>query len=111
MKKLALILSILLLCASLFAAQTLSDLFPDFSEEKIGKLRNGETFEAYTCYGNKIADIAPAGSLGRAKAIIGDRLYKGFSVAALSFIPYPENFRTMSDSLVIISLPVCATCT
>ena len=97
MKKIILLLSAMMLCAALFAAPTLSSLFPNFSEEKIEKLKNGTTFEAYTCYGDKIADIAPMGSLGRTKALTGDRLYKGFSVAALSFIPYPDSFKTMSD--------------
>jgi hypothetical protein len=97
MKKIILTLSAMLFCAALFAAPTLSSLFPSFSEEKIEELKNGTTFEAYTCNGDKIADIAPVGSLGRSKALTGDRLYKGFSVAALSFIPYPDSFKAMSE--------------
>ena len=97
MKKIFLTLSAMMLCAVLFAAPSLSSLFPNFSAEKIDSLMKGNTVEAYTCYGDKIADIAPLGSLGRSKALTGDRLYKGFSVAALSFIPYPDRFRTMSE--------------
>ena len=40
-----------------FAAPSLSSLFPNFSAEKIDSLMKGNTVEAYTCYGDKIADI------------------------------------------------------
>lgn len=97
MKRSILLLAVLSLGAALFAAPSLSSLFSSFSESQIQQLKDGATFEAYTNEGQKIADIAPIGSLGREKALIGDRLYKGFSVAALSFIPYPEKFQSMTE--------------
>ena len=97
MKRLMLLLALLSVGAAMFAAPSLTSLFPSFSESDIQRLKSGETFESYTCYGQKIADIAPLGSLGKSKALIGDRLYKGFSVAALSFIPYPESFTKMTE--------------
>ncbi|MBQ5364874.1 MAG: hypothetical protein IIU49_02270 [Spirochaetales bacterium] len=69
MKKIVLTISAMMLCAVLFAAPSLSSLFPNFSAEKIDSLMKGNTVEAYTCYGDKIADIAPLGSLGRSKAL------------------------------------------
>ena len=97
MKRTILLLAILSLGATLFAAPSLSSLFPSFSESQIQQLKDGATFEAYTNEGQRIADIAPLGSFGRNKALIGDRLYKGFSVAALSFIPYPEKYQNMTE--------------
>ena len=97
MKRIFVLMAAFSVCAALFAAPTLSSLFPSFSEDSLNQLRSGSTFEAYTCYDQKIADIAPLGSLGRDKALIGDRLYKGFSVAAVSFIPYPDSFKNMSE--------------
>jgi len=82
---------------ALIASPTLSSLFPSFSESKLDQLREGTTFEAYTCYGQKTADLAPLGSLGKDIALKGDILYNGFSIAALSFIPYPEKYAEMSE--------------
>ena len=97
MKRLIPLLAVLSLVTTVFAAPTLSSLFPSFPESDIQRLKSGETFEAYTSEGDKIADIAPLGSLGKNKALIGDRIYKGFSVAALSFIPYPEKYLNMTE--------------
>lgn len=98
MKRLSLLLFLLLIFSTmLFAAPTLSSLFPSFTETQLDNLRNGKVFEAYTNKKQKIADISPLGSLGKNTALIGDRLYKGFSVAALSFIPFPENYMNMTE--------------
>lgn len=97
MKKILTLSVLLVVCASVFAAPSLSELFPKLSEENLAELRSGKTLEAYTNKGDRIADISPLGSLGRSTALTGDRLYKGFCVAALSFIPYPEKYLSMTD--------------
>ena len=97
MKKILTLSVLLVVCASVFAAPSLSELFPKLSEENLAELRSGKTLEAYTNKGDRSADISPLGSLGRSTALTGDRLYKGFCVAALSFIPYPEKYLSMAD--------------
>lgn len=95
---------LLFLCFSLFALPSLSSVFPSFSESEIEELKNGRVFEAYTCYGQKTADISPLGSLGKNISLIGDNLNKGFSVAALSFIPFPESYKNMTEQERNVSL-------
>ena len=87
----------LIVLASVFAAPSLFELFPKFSAEALAELKSGKTLEAYTNKGDRIADISPLGSQGRNRALTGDRLYKGFSVASLSFIPYPEKYLSMTE--------------
>ena len=97
MKRILTILSTLLLCSSLFALPTLNRLFPTLSPEKFDRLVSGETFEALTSDGQRISDIAPAGSQGLEIARAADRMTSGFSIAGVSFIPYPDKFKAMSD--------------
>ena len=97
MRRLTTTIILLIVCAALFAAPSLSSLFPSFSEEKLEQLRQGYVFEADTSDGDKITNITPRGSQGMAIAVKADRIYDGFSVGAVSFIPYPESFKNLSE--------------
>lgn len=98
MRRLTTTIILMIVCAALFAAPTLSSLFPSFSEEKLEQLRQGTVFEAYTNNGDKSVDIAPRGSQGMNVAVKADRIYDGFAVAAIQFIPYPESFQKMDEN-------------
>lgn len=87
----------LMLCAALFAAPSLSTLFPTFTEDQLNSLRNGSVYQAITSDGQKIVPITPRGSQGMSISAKADRLYDGFSVGAVQFIPYPEGFKKMSE--------------
>lgn len=97
MKRTLIGLALLVLCTCVFAAPSLNDLFPDFSESQMERLKSGYTFEATTCYGQSVKALAPADSLGLEIAKQGDSMKSGFAIAGLSFIPYPESFTSMDE--------------
>ncbi len=96
MKRITTIISLLLVCAAIWALPTLTELFPDFSESRIADLKGGAVIEAITSNGQKISDITPQNTQGTKLALAADSLQKGFSVSSVSFIPYPENFAKLS---------------
>ena len=98
MKRFCSIVIAIFVCTTLFASTSLEELFPSFSEQQISQLREGAVFEAYTDEGDSIAAISPLGSFGRNIALVGDRIYNGFALAGLSFIPFPEKYKTMDES-------------
>jgi len=97
MKRIVTILLLILVCTALFAYPTLKELFPLFSDDQIEQLRQGRAYESTTSYGEKIYDICPRNTQGMNIAARADRMYGGFSVGTVSFIPYPENFSKLSD--------------
>ena len=97
MKKLATIVTILSVCAGLWALENLYNIFPAFPQARITALRNGETIEALTSDGQSVAAIAPRNSQGHEVAAAADEMTKGFSIAGVSFIPYPENYKKLSQ--------------
>lgn len=98
MRRLTIIVTLLAVCAVLCAAPSLSTLFPSFSEEQIQSLKEGTVFEAITSDGQRISSIAPRSSQGMSIAVKADRMYDGFSVSSVKFIPYPESFLNLSQS-------------
>ncbi len=88
---------LLMVCAAVFAVPSLSTLFPSFSEQQMEQFKQGTVIEAVTSDGQKITSIAPRGSQGMTIAAKADRIYDGFSVGAVSFIPYPESFKKLGD--------------
>ncbi len=97
MKRKIAIFLLLSVCTLIFAAPTLSELFPSLSEEQIQQLLAGETLDAFTTENKQISSIAPAGSQGMVIATEADGITDGFSVSGLSYIPYPEKFKNMSE--------------
>ncbi len=97
MKKPTMLILLLAACASAFALPTLSDLFPNMSEEIVNRLVSGETLDAFSSEGKSTYEIAPIGSQGEELAKNADEKTTGFAVAGLSFIPYPESFAIMTE--------------
>ncbi|MBR2282458.1 MAG: hypothetical protein IJ863_07555 [Spirochaetales bacterium] len=97
MKRTATILLLLAVCFSAFAAQSLVQMLPTFSESQMQKILSDTTIEALTTEGQSLAAIAPAGSQGAKLAAQADAMDGGFAVAGLSFIPYPESYSKMSE--------------
>ncbi len=97
MKKNIITILVLLVCAVAFAAPTMSELFPTLTEAQIQSLLSGETIQALTTKGQQTATIAPAGSQGAELAAGADAITDGFAVAGLSYIPYPERFKEMTE--------------
>lgn len=98
MRRIFTITALLMVCAVLCAAPSLSNIFPTFSEQQMENLKQGAVFEAVTSDGQKIASIAPRGCQGMNLAVKSDRLYDGFAVSSVKFIPYPEHFQSLSQS-------------
>ena len=97
MRRITTITILLFICAALFAAPSLSTIFPSFSEAQMEQLKQGTVFDAVTSYGQKIISIAPHGCQGINIAAKADKLYNGFSVSSVKFVPYPESFLELSD--------------
>ena len=97
MRRLATTIILMVVCAALFAAPSLSSLFPSFSEQEMEQFKQGTVIEAYSTDGQKMTSIAPRGCLGVSIAAKADRIYDGFSVGAVSFIPYPESFKNITE--------------
>ena len=98
MRRIFIITALLMVCAVLCAAPSLSDIFPSFSEQQMQSFKEGMVFEAVTSDGQKITSIAPRGCQGMNLAAKSDRLYDGFAVSSVKFIPYPEYFKNLSKS-------------
>ena len=98
MRRIFTITALLMVCAVLCAAPSLSTIFPNFSEQQLQSLMQGSVFEAVTSDGQKITNIAPRGCQGMNLAAKSDRLYDGFAVSSVKFIPYPEHFQNLSQN-------------
>lgn len=104
MKRIITIILLISVGIALSASSSLSQLFPGFTTDSLDSLKSGTTFEAITCYNQSISALAPANSQGMELAIEGESIKSGFSIAALSFIPYPESFAAMTEEEQRVSL-------
>lgn len=98
MRRIFIITALLMVCAVLCAAPSLSAIFPSFSEQQMQNFKEGAVYEAVTSDGQKITSIAPRGCQGMNLAAKSDRLYDGFAVSSVKFIPYPEYFQNLSQN-------------
>lgn len=81
-----------------FCLNSLRETLPSLSEEQIQRLLDGETIEAYSTKGEKTSVIAAANSIAHNMATDTEDLDYAFSVALVSFVPYNDEFKSMSES-------------
>ncbi|MFA7560148.1 MAG: DUF6675 family protein [Sphaerochaeta sp.] len=97
LKKYTLIVSILLLLmVPLFAETGLATALPGLNEEQYLQLLDGEILEATTINGQHILQLFVPGSVMYSKAVEAEKPNDGFSVAAVSYIPFPRSYEKLS---------------
>lgn len=97
MKKTLSILIILCFClASVFAFESVYNLFPLLSENQVKTLVSGETLENSTL-ADGIVQLAPANTLAYEQASKPINAKKSFSVGIVSFVPYPTSWQGLTD--------------
>lgn len=98
MRKTITVLSfVLLFLMPLAATESVRDALPSLSAEQIATLKDGGVLEASTSNGETVKQFAPKGSTAEAKAIESEKLEKGFAVASVALIPYPEKWKGMDE--------------
>lgn len=98
-KKTVILLSILFLLFSSMTlvadADTLRVLFPDLSENEYQNLLQGNMIDGRTIGGSSISKYFIAGTEAARHAEIAQKAENGFSIAALSYIPYGPKLKAM----------------
>ncbi len=85
--------------ASLCALPSLREALPDLTEEQYATLESDQTLELRSTRGEDIATMVSEGSNAWTFTTEGaKRLGEGFNVAVSRLIPYPENWKEMSES-------------
>jgi hypothetical protein len=93
---LALVLLSLSLSNALFASEAvLRTALPELDDRSIEALLAGETLDGETLGDGNVSVLAPVGSKAYEQALEAQAQTDGFSVASLSYIPYPEDIRSL----------------
>ncbi|MCR5760522.1 MAG: hypothetical protein K6F82_00745 [Sphaerochaetaceae bacterium] len=87
-----------------FCLNSLREALPGLSEEEIQSLLNGETIKAYTVKGDKTAVLAAANSIAYNMASDTQDLDYAFSEALVSFVPYNDEFKSMTEDEIYLEL-------
>ncbi|MDC7229145.1 MAG: hypothetical protein PQJ48_02450 [Sphaerochaetaceae bacterium] len=91
----------LILCvlgfSSLFAAdQEIRSTLPALTSSQIQELLDGKIIDGETIDGGKITQFFAKGTEAYDRAVIAERSTNGFSIAAVSYIPYGPELKAMS---------------
>lgn len=82
---------------SVSALPTLREALPGLTDEQYQALMNADTVEMETDEGDDITALAPEGSHAQAVAAEAMQATQGFTVATCAFVPYPEDWKAMSQ--------------
>ena len=103
MRKFSIILLVLLISLVSLGAESLQNLFPDMSQEKLSSLLSGEVLQDSSAEGD-IRYMVPRGALMTESAETVFSYEKGFAVAVNVLVPYPEAFSSMSKEEQLLYL-------
>lgn len=83
---------------SLFASAEIRQALPSLSENQYAKLEAGAIIDGRSSNGEPLTQFFVAGSEAQARARLAQQIEDGFSIAAVSYIPYESRLQAMSDS-------------
>ncbi|AEV28909.1 hypothetical protein SpiGrapes_1086 [Sphaerochaeta pleomorpha str. Grapes] len=86
------------LLATLTALPTLQSALPDLDEKTLQMLLEGEIISAKTLNGGTVKQLAPVGSKAYQQAFEAEAKENSFSIAAVSYIPYPDNLKDLDSN-------------
>lgn len=96
-KYIVLLLLVLFLVPSvIFAEAGLPAALPNLSEAEYQRLVDGEILESNTIGGKKILQLFVPGTISYSKAVNAEATQDSFSVAAVSYIPFPASYAKLS---------------
>ena len=100
MRKKLFVFCFVLFCflATLTALPTLQSALPDLDDDAIQMLLNGEIISAKTLSGGTVTQLAPIGSKAFQQALGAEKKENSFSIAAVSYIPYPDSLKDLDTN-------------
>ncbi len=83
---------------SLFAFDTVREALPSLSESQHARLVSGKIIDGESIDGESLSQFFVAGSESAYRAELAQGMEDGFSIAAVSYIPYGPKLKAMDDS-------------